>query len=370
MENLNFFKAKSSLSEWLTESKSKFTDIFIEEDSSKSNRLSLMNDLFGLPIVTKNVFLLEDIKKHSQKYLDFKKKAASMPYAIRANPLENNLPILRNRNLNVQDLEDWILNQLFDFEKYSIEFSPHVAGTWSMIFVVNANGIFGEIIDGGLAQLTQGFLEKESNESIDFSYNYSSWEFSSQSIAKQQVCQMVINHINIIDVDVQKKIEKALRKTFTNRYLHGYYEVVIESDLFVYYIDYNRILDQILFEKSNFTDLDENDIQSEEILRGRIGSQGTAIGKVVIIDDTNYKSVPFVEGDVLVATNTSTSYMSLIKKASAIITDMGGILSHAAIVCRELKKPCIVGTVEATKLLKNGDMVLVDATKGIVFKKT
>ena len=54
------------------------------------------------------------------------------------------------------------------------------------------------------------------------------------------------------------------------------------------------------------------------------------------------------------------------QKASAIVTDQGGILSHAAIVSRELKKPCIVGSSDATKKLKNGDMVTVDADQGTV----
>lgn len=56
------------------------------------------------------------------------------------------------------------------------------------------------------------------------------------------------------------------------------------------------------------------------------------------------------------------------KKAGAIVTDAGGILSHAAIVSRELKKPCIIGTQTATKAFKDGDLVEVDAVKGIVRK--
>jgi pyruvate, water dikinase len=54
------------------------------------------------------------------------------------------------------------------------------------------------------------------------------------------------------------------------------------------------------------------------------------------------------------------------KKASAIITDEGGITSHAAIVSREMKKPCVIGTKIATKILKDGDLVEVDADRGIV----
>ena len=54
------------------------------------------------------------------------------------------------------------------------------------------------------------------------------------------------------------------------------------------------------------------------------------------------------------------------KKAAAIITDKGGVLSHAAIVAREMKKPCIIGTKVATEVLHDGDLVEVDADNGIV----
>ncbi|MBS3166574.1 hypothetical protein J4444_05625 [Candidatus Woesearchaeota archaeon] len=65
---------------------------------------------------------------------------------------------------------------------------------------------------------------------------------------------------------------------------------------------------------------------------------------------------------------TRPEYLSLINQAAAIITDAGGILSHAAISARELKKPCVIGTKNATKVLKDGDVVEVDATKGTVRK--
>ncbi len=63
---------------------------------------------------------------------------------------------------------------------------------------------------------------------------------------------------------------------------------------------------------------------------------------------------------------TTPDFIPAMKKASAIITDEGGITCHAAIVSRELKKPCIIGTTNATKILRNGDSVEVDANNGIV----
>ena len=56
------------------------------------------------------------------------------------------------------------------------------------------------------------------------------------------------------------------------------------------------------------------------------------------------------------------------KKAAAIVTDEGGITSHAAIVSRELGIPCVIGTKFATKVFKDGDLIEVDADKGIVRK--
>lgn len=65
---------------------------------------------------------------------------------------------------------------------------------------------------------------------------------------------------------------------------------------------------------------------------------------------------------------TSPDYIPLMKKASAIVTNQGGILSHAAIIARELGIPCIVGTQNATEKLKSGDKVEVNADVGFVRK--
>ena len=62
------------------------------------------------------------------------------------------------------------------------------------------------------------------------------------------------------------------------------------------------------------------------------------------------------------------NFISAMEKAAAFVTDEGGILCHAAIVAREMKKPCIIGTKIATQVLKDGELVEVDASKGIVRK--
>ena len=74
------------------------------------------------------------------------------------------------------------------------------------------------------------------------------------------------------------------------------------------------------------------------------------------------------DGKIVVVPSTSPSYVPLMRKAKALITDHGGMMSHAAIVAREFNLPCIVGTKQATKVLKNGDKVVLDLVKGEVNK--
>jgi len=73
-------------------------------------------------------------------------------------------------------------------------------------------------------------------------------------------------------------------------------------------------------------------------------------------------------GDVLVTHMTSPDWVPLMRKAAAIVTDSGGMTCHAAIVSRELGIPCVVGTGEATKRLRDGELVTVDATQGVVIE--
>lgn len=73
-------------------------------------------------------------------------------------------------------------------------------------------------------------------------------------------------------------------------------------------------------------------------------------------------------GDILVSIATDPDIVPAMKKAAAIVTEQGGVTSHAAIVSRELNIPCVIGTKIATRVLKDGDRVEVDANKGIVKK--
>ncbi len=100
-------------------------------------------------------------------------------------------------------------------------------------------------------------------------------------------------------------------------------------------------------------------------LQGTCASPGFARGVVKIVDKPSdiKKMKP---GDILVSETTYPSLVPAMKLAAAIVTNAGGLTTHAAIVSRELGVPCVVGTKVANKVLKDGDRVEVDATKGVV----
>ena len=100
-------------------------------------------------------------------------------------------------------------------------------------------------------------------------------------------------------------------------------------------------------------------------LKGSSASSGKVIGTVRVVNNYN-KSVNFQEGEILVTSMTTPEMVPIMKLATAFVTDEGGITCHAAIVAREMKKPCVIGTKLATKVLKDGDFVEVDADNGIV----
>lgn len=100
-------------------------------------------------------------------------------------------------------------------------------------------------------------------------------------------------------------------------------------------------------------------------LKGMSAFSGKVVGKVKLILHEGSIS-KLKKGEILIADMTSPSFIPAIKKAGAIVTDEGGTTCHAAIAAREFKIPCIVGTEIATKILKNGQIIEVDANEGII----
>ena len=109
--------------------------------------------------------------------------------------------------------------------------------------------------------------------------------------------------------------------------------------------------------------------QLKVIVRGiSAGRRGYGIGKATIVLNPDDANRDMKKGDILVTGMTDPDFVPFMKMASAIVTDKGGITSHAAIVSRELNIPCVVGTEIATQVMKTGQEYTVDSRNGVIYE--
>jgi phosphoenolpyruvate synthase/pyruvate phosphate dikinase len=147
----------------------------------------------------------------------------------------------------------------------------------------------------------------------------------------------------------KKEIKARLKKCFWYQEGQEDYEVITEHSA---HSTYRR-----LFEKKSLKAVND--------FRGLSACRGVARGPVKIVKSST-ETNKLKEGDVLVAVMTRPDYIAGMKKASAIVTNEGGVTCHAAIVSRELNIPCVIGTKIATEVLKDGDIVEVNGNHGVV----
>jgi pyruvate, water dikinase len=106
--------------------------------------------------------------------------------------------------------------------------------------------------------------------------------------------------------------------------------------------------------------------EQKKLIEGIGASPGIASGPIVVIDDrADFGAM--ADDAVLVCPMTTPEWVPVMTRAAAIVTDIGGKMSHAAIVCRELGTPAVVGTGDATQKLAGVEVVTVDGTKGKVY---
>ena len=352
-------KTQKSLTEWLEDIKHKDAGIIRREDNEKRERLKVLNQVIGLPFDQPVQFEASDLSQKSPKLKKYLQKHGEELCALRLIPKQDGLPKLRMRGKTVNGAYDWFFEQDIDVAKYRADFIPHVEqSNWATIFVVNQHGVQGEIIRGGHHQLTQGFHDKETP--LVFRYDFKKWMVHPADSGASEHLKILAAHLHVADKAKRGRLKKDLGATFANNYLEGYFETTDSADFGTWFIDYSPTLGKI------YEDLViKSPASSKSVVSGQIGSPGKASGPVRIVHPDKLDKA-FPEGAVLVCEVTTPNYVPLMQKAVAIVTDQGGILSHAAIVARELGKPCIVGTGNATKKLKNDQTVSVDADKGVV----
>lgn len=148
---------------------------------------------------------------------------------------------------------------------------------------------------------------------------------------------------------LSKNIAKKRKNRFGYLYLNGKEKIFTGNEL--------KQVERIFSAKHD---------QSIRIIQGVTASKGEKVNGEVRIVAEPRDVKQFKKGEILVSPETTPDFIQAMKLASAIITDIGGLTSHAAIVSREFRKPCIIATKIATQVLKDGDLVEVDANKGVI----
>jgi len=357
-------KHQPSMTEWF-EAIGGVTDsnAFRDEDNKKAQRLETLYQTIDLAYERPEKFTARDLADKTPAFQKVLDERGDNLCAIRLVPKKEGLPKLRDRGQSIRECyENWFLKQDINPDDYIAYLCPH-SGTllWSAIFVVDEDAIFGEVIRGLHSQLTHGDTE---NKLYQFLYDFKEWQWSEEEPEMMAEVKKMVASLLIEEEAKRDKLKKELQANFSHDYLAGYFETTVWPDNNIYFIDYNRILPKYIANPVSLSIKTDDG----EGLRGISVCPGVAKGRVVKVDPANITQADFSEGDVLVCQNTDVRYLPLMRKAGAIVTELGGVLSHAAIVARELNKPCVIGVKEVMETLEDGDKVEVDASNGVVKK--
>ncbi len=195
--------------------------------------------------------------------------------------------------------------------------------------------------------------------------------------------RMLVEMLRVKDVEAREKLVADFGAMFFGEILCGYFETTTSEEFGVWFVDWNRLLGaEYADEQGDVAQLAQGVIadssvealaktnrpsgnpRSPNTLRGNIGSRGTATGRARVIRAVDLAGADIELGDILVTDVTTPDFLPLMQKAGAVVTAWGGILSHAAIVCRELKKPCLTNVKRLFEEVIDGAMIEVDGENG------
>lgn len=363
MELSKLLKTQISLTEWFARIDHNRTDEIRKEDNSKRDRIAQIAEIIDFPREMRHTFAATDVRDRTPEFVAFLDEYADDLCALRLIPTIEGPPKLRMRGKTYREtVEEWLPTQNINYEDYKASFVQHPReNTWGMIFVVNQHGIFGEIVQASHELLTQGFYTDITP--IQFFYTFDGEITLSEhnELALEEI-KAFIDYLHVTDKEKRQKLTKEVGATFSHDYIEGYFETVTASDMGRHFIDYNRVLGELYADYSVIT----HDSSEEALLKGQTGSPGIVSGRVKIVQPDEIANITITKENILVCDMTSPLYVGLMKQAAGVITNRGGILTHAAIVSRELGIPCLVGTKEATNVLEDGMHIQLDATNGLV----
>lgn len=260
-----------------------------------------------------------------------------------------------------------VIQKMVNSEKSGVMFTANPINNSKDEMMINASYGLGEAVVSGIVTPDEYIIDKKTKKVIE--KNIAEKEYM---VIKNEngVGTRVVNVKDILGADAvkaealsPKELDILVERGLKVEKLYGSVQDTewgFDRDTKEFYFLQSRPI-------TTLGDKEEKEEKLITLVKGLPASPGIGRGKVKLIKDISEINL-VEEGDVLVTAMTNPDMVPAMRKCAGVVTDEGGRTCHAAIVSRELQIPCIVGAKTATKTLKTGDTVTVDAVRGIVYE--
>lgn len=257
-----------------------------------------------------------------------------------------------------------VVQKMVNSEKSGVMFTANPINNSKDEMMINASWGLGEAVVSGMVTPDEYVIDKTNKKILE------------KNIASKKT--MVVRREDTVGTE-EKLVSEVLGEEFVEAECLSQDELntLIERGLKVEELygsvqdtewGFDRDTKEFYFLQSRpITTIEEKQEVLKPLCKGLPASPGIGRGKVILIKDVSEINL-VKEGDILVTEMTNPDMVPAMRKAAGVVTDEGGRTCHAAIVSRELQIPCIVGAKNATKVLKEGQTVTVDATRGVVYE--
>ncbi|MFH1587325.1 MAG: phosphoenolpyruvate synthase [Candidatus Diapherotrites archaeon] len=254
-----------------------------------------------------------------------------------------------------------VVQKMVNSDVSGIMFTVHPSGDETKLLIEAGFGL-GESVVSGAITPDNYILEKGTAKIVEKSVNQQTWKLVRSGKGNKKVDltpaqgkkQKLADKFIIDLAKVGKQIEKHYKRPMDIEWaLEGNEMYIVQA----------RPITTLAKAKAAKV----SDVEGNEIVKGVAASPGVVVGIVRVILSADDKKLAEA-GDIIVTKMTSPDWVPVMEKSAGIITDEGGNTCHAAIVSRELGIPCVVGTGDATKILKTGMMVTLDGFHGKIYE--
>lgn len=258
-----------------------------------------------------------------------------------------------------------VIQKMVNSEKSGVMFTANPINNSKDEMMINASYGLGEAVVSGIVTPDEYIIDKKTKKVIEKSISEKEYMVikNEKGVGTRTVNVKDVLGANAIKAEAlsQEELDTLIERGLKVEKLYGSVQDTewgFDTDTKEFYFLQSRPI----------TTLEEKKEEKLVTLcKGLPASPGIGRGKVKLIKDISEINL-VEEGDVLVTAMTNPDMVPAMRKCAGVVTDEGGRTCHAAIVSRELQIPCIVGAKSATKTLKTGDTVTVDAVRGIVYE--